>query len=155
MDIQLIEVTEAHRDAVLAGPEKLTVLTGLTVPSEWPSYPDIFRRPAKGDWPLFLFASVSEQSIVGNGGFLNEPDDCNRAQIGYEIAPKYRNRGFATDAMKQVLARRPGIHVVAITEQPTGSSASVLMKLGLALSGSIQVPGSSRSYFWSSHASAA
>ena len=153
MDIRLIEITNKHREAILA--DRLPEMLGVTVPAGWPLFPDIFRKPASKDWPFFLFASKSESAVIGSGGFLSEPDDQGRVQIGYEIAPQYRSRGFATSAMKQVLSLRPGSNVVALTDQPTGASASVLSKIGLSLSGSIQLPGSARMYFWSLHAGAA
>ncbi|WP_240099145.1 GNAT family N-acetyltransferase [Thermomonas flagellata] len=153
MDIQLIELTNEYRDAFLA--DRLPEMLGISVPAGWPLFPDIFRKPANPDWPFFLFASKSECAVIGSGGFLSEPDDQGRVQIGYEIAPQYRSRGFATSAMKQVLSLRPEANVVALTDQPTSASASVLSKLGFSLSGSVQPPGCARMYFWSFNAGAA
>ena len=155
MDIQLIEITDECRAAVLAGADRLSEMTGLSIPAGWPVFPEIFARPASAEWPLFLFVHQVEGAVVGSGGFLGSPDDLGRVQIGYEVAADYRGRGIATRAMQQVLSLRPDAQVVAVTEQAVGASASVLSKLGLVQAGTVQPPGSPRMYLWVVRASAA
>jgi hypothetical protein len=155
MDLQLVEVTDDYRNAVQSGAGQLAQKLGLLIPTGWPIFPDFFNHPATPDWPFFFFIDKASGSLVGSGGFLSAPDSLGRVQIGYEIAPDFRGSGLATASMRLVLALRPGAQSVALTDQPTGPSASVLAKLGFVLSGTIQPASSGLMYLWALNAGAA
>lgn len=107
MKIDLVPVTAAIRAACARNPKDLEPLLGLDVPDGWPEFPEAFTAslPAGGEWPGFLFVDSALRSVVGNGGFAGPPDAAGQVEIGYEVAPAFRNRGYATETVRQLLAR--------------------------------------------------
>jgi RimJ/RimL family protein N-acetyltransferase len=135
--VELIEVSDAHRTAFASGIDALARLLGLKVPGGWPVYPDIFRRPGDPAWPLFLFVDPDRSAIVGSGGFLTGPDSHGLVQIGYEVAPGYRGQGIATQAMLEILSRKPGARLAAAVAPANQPSIAVLRRLGFRETGRI------------------
>ena len=78
--------------------------------------------------------SADHQSIVGSGGFAGPPVD-GEVEIGYEIAPEFRNQGFATSAVQALLGKAFSAEsvqfVVAHTLAERNASNGVLTKLGM------------------------
>ena len=135
--VELIEVSDPHRAAIVSGADALSRLLGLRVPGGWPVCPDIFSRPGDPGWPLFLFVDPAQSSVIGSGGFLTGPDCNGFVQIGYEVAPEYRGQGMATQAMLEVVARKPGARLAAVVAPANLSSIAVLCKLGFRITGQI------------------
>jgi len=135
--VGLIEVSDAHRAAIASGIDTRSRLLGLKVPDGWPMYPDVFSHPGDSDWPMFLFVDADRSSIVGSGGFLAGPDSNGLVQVGYEVAPACRGRGIATEAMLEVVARKPDAHLAAAVTPANQPSIAVLRKLGFRETGRI------------------
>jgi RimJ/RimL family protein N-acetyltransferase len=148
--VELIEVSDPHRAAIASGAGALASLLGLKVPDGWPVYPDIFNRPGDPDWPLFLFVDPGRSSIAGSGGFLGAPDSNGFVQIGYEVAPQYRGRGMATQAMLAVVSRRPGARLAAVVAPANLPSVAVLRKLGFRDTGQVIRHGGETLSLWAS-----
>jgi RimJ/RimL family protein N-acetyltransferase len=121
---------ECSRDAFAA-----VIETDL--PSGWPEFPEAFASdgPASASpWTGYLFVRSDDEALVGNGGFVSAPDAAGAVEIGYEIAPDYRNMGFATAAVRLLLetAFANGARsVVAHTRATPDASGAVLRKAGL------------------------
>ena len=73
--------------------------------------------------------------LIGNCGIRRKPDNEWEADIGYEIAPEFWGRGYATEAATALVEHgfsEMGLHRISswcIAEN--GASVSVLRKLGL------------------------
>jgi RimJ/RimL family protein N-acetyltransferase len=138
-ELHLVTLTLEHRIAFQQGSHRLGELLDVAVPADWPMFPVAFRLPT-GDqprvpgWPSYVFISAAHRSLVGNGGFTGPPDETGNVEIGYEIAPAFRNQGFATAAVSQMLRHafaQPGVSaVVAHTLAQPNASNAVLQKLG-------------------------
>ena len=71
------------------------------VPAGWPEFPEsitfsiakLKERPDEADWWMHLFLDPDGR-LVGSGGFVGPPAN-GVAEIGYEIAPEFRGRGYA------------------------------------------------------------
>lgn len=50
----------------------------------------------RGWWTYFPIHK-SENKLIGSGGYKGKPTRGGEIEIGYEIAPEYRNQGFATE----------------------------------------------------------
>lgn len=135
--IGLIEVSDAHRAAIASGIDAHSRLLGLKVPDGWPMYPDVFSDPGDPDWPRFLFIDTDRSNIVGSGGFLAGPDGNGLVQIGYEVAPAWRGLGIATQAMLDVVSRKPEARLAAVVAPANRPSIAVLRKLGFRDAGQV------------------
>lgn len=107
MKVELVPVTPEIRAACSASPQNLKVLLGLDVPERWPEFPEAFdvSFPFNEEWPGFLFVDRAVNSVVGNGGYAGPPDASGEVEIGYEVAPAFRNKGYATDVVRLLLER--------------------------------------------------
>jgi [ribosomal protein S5]-alanine N-acetyltransferase len=104
-NLHLLPVERIHKQAFSSGKSKLATLLNVTVPENWPQFPEAFALPEEAreansrskDWPGFFFIHFKDKALVGNGGFTGLPDESGMVEIGYEIAPEYWNRGFAAE----------------------------------------------------------
>lgn len=148
-----IEVLEAfQRDA-----EVFAELIASPVPAGWPEFPEgieftidkLRERQDQAGWWLHLFFD-SAGRLVGSGGFVGPPDD-GVVEIGYEIAPEFRGKGYATAAARAMVekARTLGaVHtVIAHTLANANPSTSVLRKAGFRFVG--EVPDEEQGTVWS------
>lgn len=60
--------------------------------------------PALLGWGIWLVILKESSVIIGDIGFLSKPDSKGRTELGYSIAPTYRNKGYATEAAGSLLA---------------------------------------------------
>lgn len=107
----------------------------LELPEGWPEFPEAFGAGTLQDaapWTGYLF--VANGALVGNGGFVGPPDPRGTVEIGYEIAPEYRNRGHATRAVRQLIALAFASGATRVTAHslanPNASNA-VMTKAGM------------------------
>lgn len=112
-------------------------LLGVRLPEGWPEFPEAFAPDVASSpppWTGYLFADKDSCALIGNGGFVSAPDAAGTVEIGYEIAPEYRNRGFATEAAAALvdIARGAGARAVIAHSLPfPNPSNAVMRKLGM------------------------
>lgn len=91
--------------------------------------------------PAYFFICPERRSLVGNGGFKGPPNGQGEVEIGYEVAPAFRNQGWATAAVSRLLVlafTRPETRaVVAHTLAETNPSNAVLRKAGMTFDSSV------------------
>ncbi len=88
-----------------------------------------------GKWFQFAIELTAEHRLIGDIGCFNADDD-GRSWIGFTLDPCYWNRGYAAEAVRQVLAyyRQIGITKVwASTDSENENSMKLLRKLGFTL----------------------
>lgn len=97
-------------------------------------------NPERGWWSqLWLFVAESPERIVGSAAFKSFDAVSGTAEIGYGVVPGEWRRGFATEAVRELVAAafaRPEARAVFGLVQP-GNTASrrVLEKNGFAIVG--------------------
>ncbi len=65
----------------------------------------ITAQPALAPWfAPRLFWEETTHAIVGSGGFKNSPSDMIGVEIGYGIARRHQGRGYATAAVRLLVA---------------------------------------------------
>jgi RimJ/RimL family protein N-acetyltransferase len=140
--ITLVPVTKLHKIALKLGKSHLHDMLGVTIPEGWPQFPEAFevRDEDSEDhelWPSYFFVCPAEGALVGNGGFAAPPNDTGEVEIGYEIAPAFQNRGYATRAVGLLcdfaFSRSEIGAVVAHTLAEENASNAVLKKLGFSM----------------------
>lgn len=119
-------------------------LIGSTVPEHWPEFPEAIGftleqlEAAPEDdqrWSMQFFVDDATGRLVGSGGYVAPPVD-RTVEIGYEVAPEFRGRGFGTAAARSLVDRAleggEVDHVLAHTLPGPNGSTGVLASLGFA-----------------------
>jgi ribosomal-protein-alanine N-acetyltransferase len=121
---------------------------GLAPAPEWPEQafveqvlPIHVRRvnedPAAARWSVWTMAL--DGVVVGSASFKGGPDVRGVVEIGYGVAPAYRGRGVATEAviaLTELALADPGVRAVVATTDPHNlSSMRVLEKAGFVRTG--------------------
>ncbi len=141
--LRLVRASERLLRAAYAGPAELANELGIVVPPGWPEFPRAIPAtmefltlfPEQADWAMYFFVNDEAAELVGSGGFKGEPVD-GVVEVGYEIAPRWRNQGAARAAVTQLieLGRRSGLVTVVAAETlpQLDASATVLRSLGFS-----------------------
>ena len=83
-----------------------------------------------------------DNRVIGSCGIRRKPDNDWEGDIGYELAPKYWGRGYATEAALAIVDfgfRELGLHRVSSwCIADNAASARVLEKVGLRLEGRLR-----------------
>jgi len=161
-NLRLVAVEPFHVEALSRDKRELAEVLGVAVPDGWPQFPEAFAPPEDGgsrrserpptDWRDYFFVHPRERALVGNGGFTGDPDDSGVVEIGYEIAPEHRNRGFATEAARAMIgyafAHEEVRAVVAHTLAETNASNTVLRKVGMSFVAEVGDPEVGKAWRW-------
>src|ERR687893_1370438 len=162
--LRLIAVEPFHVKALSRDKRELAEVLGVAVPDGWPQFPEAFAPPEDGgprrserpptDWRDYFFVHPRGRALVGNGGFTGDPDDSGVVEIGYEIAPEHRNRGFATEATRAMIGYAFAHEevrveaVVAHTLAETNASNAVLRKAGMSFVAEVDDPEVGKVWRW-------
>jgi len=155
--IKLVPVKMQHKLALKQGAPQLQEMLGARIPEGWPQFPEAFEvreedPGASGRWPSYFFVCPAQGELVGNGGFAAPPNDAGEVEIGYEIAPGFQNKGYATAAARSLLAlafsREEVSAVVAHTLAQENASNAVLKKIGMSLLAELPNPELGKVWKW-------
>ncbi|MBO7393880.1 MAG: GNAT family N-acetyltransferase [Abditibacteriota bacterium] len=95
-------------------------------------------HPDKREWYAPWMIELKDGTHVGELCFMGPPSE-GAVEIGYGISEEYRNRGYASEAVKALSAwalDRPGVAAVeAETEPGNRASQRVLAKAGFIPTG--------------------
>jgi RimJ/RimL family protein N-acetyltransferase len=135
--------TAAHLIALIAGPDAFHEQFGLRVEPGYLEFPGALEysidRLGEGTrharwWKPYLVRLRHRPILIGLAGFKGPPDSGGAVELGYGIAPAYRNRGYATEVVAGLVTlafRRRGVAAVrAHTLAVPGPSPRVLEKCG-------------------------
>src|ERR687894_2380464 len=163
-NLRLIAVEPFHVEALSRDKRELAEVLGVAMPDGWPEFPEAFAPPEGGGprraerpptvWRGYFFVHPRRRALVGNGGFTGDPDDSGVVEIGYEIAPEPRNRGFATEAARAMIgyafahADARVEAVVAHTLAETNASNAVLRKVGMSFVAEVDDPEVGKAWRW-------
>jgi RimJ/RimL family protein N-acetyltransferase len=155
--IQLLPVKMPHKLALKSGKSRLQNMLGSRIPEGWPEFPEAFdvlgaSTEASDLWPSYFFICPDESALVGNGGFAAPPGKTGEVEIGYEIAPPFRNKGYATAAVRALIelafSREEVSSVVAHTLACENASNSVLIKVGMTMTAELPNPEVGKMWKW-------
>jgi RimJ/RimL family protein N-acetyltransferase len=133
-----VELFEAFPSRESAG-----AVLGAAVPEGWPDAelqglleayePQLRRDPSLLGFGPWIVIAAGE--VVGSAGFVGLPNERGEVELGYGILEGHRNRGYATEAARALVAwalAQPNVEqVVARSELSNDASNRVLEKLGL------------------------
>jgi GNAT superfamily N-acetyltransferase len=101
---------------------------------------DVRTAPAAQPWLLRIIAlRGTPRRMVGFVGFHGPPDGAGRVEVGYEVLPEHRRRGYGLEATRGILewARGQGAsHFLASVSPDNAASQGLVGKLGFRRAGS-------------------
>jgi RimJ/RimL family protein N-acetyltransferase len=111
--LRLVDGTFALLSAALQGHNVLARLLGVSVAEGWEGFPEALpivcasyeRAPEGHMWGSLFFIELEMSTLVGFGGFKGSPSPDGVVEIGYAIAPAFRGKGLATEAVAQMVQR--------------------------------------------------
>ena len=59
--------------------------------------------PSLLGWGVWLVIDKENHTIIGDIGFKGKPDSESTVEVGYGMAPAARNKGYATEAVREVV----------------------------------------------------
>jgi RimJ/RimL family protein N-acetyltransferase len=160
INLRLVPCEPAHLEAIIEDPKSLGPLLGVAIPGGWPHFPEAMPHayaslkadPSLRAWGFLLFVHVAECVLVGSGGFKGRPDASGAVEVGYEVAPGYRMRGFATEASKGMIDyafSHPHVtSVLAHTLPDENPSTRVLKRAGMKFVGVFEDPEDGEVWRW-------
>ena len=117
-------------------------LIGSPVPRGWPEFPEAIgftlqhlqtAPEADRSWSMQFFVDHATGRLIGSGGFAAPPVE-RAVEIGYEVAPEFRGRGFGTAAARALVnhavASGEVDQLIAHTLPGPNASTGVLVTLG-------------------------
>lgn len=86
----------------------------------------------KTHWYIWIIVNTKFKCVVGDIGFKGAPDQAGAVEIGYSISSRFRNCGFATEAVDYLIdwafAQKSIKRVVAVCKEDNLESINVLEK---------------------------
>ena len=136
----LVPFSRSDADAVLAGVRQSNWSAGYPTEGDVEIARMVAKSPDDSNRPdsFGTFKVVERESglVIGGAGFLGPPDTAGAVEIGYGLAPEWRSRGLATEAVLGLLAfawSQPSVRrVFATTDLSNKASARVLEKAGMS-----------------------
>lgn len=159
-DLELIPCKLAHFEAILNGQRELEQILDVTVLEGWLEFPEVIQyayeylkvNPEVLGWWSYLLVHAKNNALIGCGGFKGEADVSGTVEIGYGIAPEYRNRGLATQAAQGLIDYAfSHSHIKAVeahTLTEPNASSRVLEKIGMKRVAVVDDPDEGQLWYW-------
>ncbi|WYL93073.1 MAG: GNAT family N-acetyltransferase [Gloeotrichia echinulata IR180] len=120
-------------------------LLGVRVPDDWyagevldffPAYAQMLAEdPSQLGWGVWLMIHNEDYTLIGDLGFGGKPDQQGSVEIGYEVLPKYRDQGYAFEAVQALVNfafTQPELkRIIAHCPENIPASIRILEKLGM------------------------
>jgi RimJ/RimL family protein N-acetyltransferase len=158
--LKLVDGTLALLSAAVEGRAALEGLLGVSVAEGWEGFPEALpilrasheNKPEGQRWGSLFFIEVEVSTLVGFGGFKGSPSFDGVVEVGYAIAPAFRGRGLATDAVAQMVERAfEDLAVRAVDAHTLGhnsASTRVLQKTGFRKIAEMEDPDEGAIWQW-------
>lgn len=86
------------------------------------------------EWGMFALVRTEDEVAVGAMGFHGAPDEEGVAEVGYDVVPAARGRGYASEALATLstwaLARPDATALLAVIEHENAASQGVVTRAG-------------------------
>lgn len=151
--LSLIPCNKEILEALFKGHKELAKVLQVNIPDEWTefgepmfrfTYDRITTAPDEIRWMAYLPIYKPDNMLAGSCGYTGKPDANGIVEIGYEIAPHYRNIGLATELAKALIANAFSYKEVTMVQAHTlaevNASGKVLQNCGMLRNGEVVHP---------------
>ncbi len=92
--------------AAIEGNEPLKRLLNIEIANDWTEFgvaalqyslDRLSENDEESGWWTYLPIHKQDNKLIGSGGYKGKPTSNGTVELGYEIAPDYRNKGLATE----------------------------------------------------------
>ena len=139
--------------SAIQGNECIATKLNVTVQDDWTEFgvdalqyslDRLAESEEEKDWWTYFPIHKQDNTLLGNGGYKGKPTTDGTVELGYEIAPVYRNRGLATEMTKGLIEnafmdKRVKL-IIAHTLGRENPSTKVLQKCGFVKTEEINDP---------------
>jgi [ribosomal protein S5]-alanine N-acetyltransferase len=97
---------------------------GVAVPSGW--RPDVTDILPAAPPPYGPYAVLAGDELVGDAGFHGPPDESGTVEIGYEVAPGQRRKGYATETVAALVSwalKQEGVRRIVAAPLPDNTAS--------------------------------
>ncbi len=142
-NLKLISADTDILKSAIEGNEILAKKINATVQDNWTEFGvhalqyslnKLSESENENNWWTYFPIHKFDNNLIGCGGYKGKPSNDGIVEVGYEIAPNYRNRGFATEMARGLIenALNDGRvkSIIAHTLGQNNPSTSVLQKCG-------------------------
>ncbi|SMO59653.1 GNAT family N-acetyltransferase [Solitalea koreensis] len=161
--LDIVPFSEPHFEAIFSNDNiRLGELLKVETPNNWTTFAEAKEAvhflyqtfKSLGDeriWGSYFIILRNERTLIGTGGFKGKPDNDNQVEIGYEINPLYRNKGFVTQAVQaliEIAFTNNAQSIKAHTLHLESPSSKVLKKCGFTFKGTINDTDDGPAWCW-------
>ena len=143
MNLRLIPCDIEILRSAIQGNEILAKKINVTVQDNWTEFgvdalkyalDRLTESEEEKNWWTYFPIHKQDDKLIGSGGYKGKPTTDGTVELGYEIAPDYRNRGLATEMTKGLIEnafRDERVKsIIAHTLGQDNPSTKVLQKCG-------------------------
>jgi [ribosomal protein S5]-alanine N-acetyltransferase len=158
-NLALIPGTKEILAAGIEGNQQLAEQLNVIVPANWTEFGTgplqycLGKLNAEDEhgWWTYFPVHKKDNTLIGSGGYKGKPVD-GTIEIGYEIAPAYRNKGLATEFAQALIDHAFSfIHIHTVTAHTLAepnASTKVLAKCGFLKINEINDPDDGPVWKW-------
>ena len=142
-NLKLIPCDTDILKSAIKGNKVLAKKINVTVPEDWTEFgvsalqyalDKLTESQEERNWWTYFPVHKQDNKLIGSGGYKGKPTTDGTVELGYEIAPNYRNRGLATEMTKGLIEnafRDERVKlIIAHTLGRDNASTKVLQKCG-------------------------
>jgi RimJ/RimL family protein N-acetyltransferase len=142
-NLKIIPCDKEILKSAIQGNDILAKKINVTVQDNWTEFgvgalqyslERLTENEEENGWWTYFPIHKNDNKLIGSGGYKGKPTSDGTVELGYEIAPAYRNRGLATEMTKglieNALKENRVKSIIAHTLGQENPSTKVLQKCG-------------------------
>ena len=147
-NLELVCFTQNHIRSLIQDRTQFVNLMDADVPEKWPNdaYNEVLpyvleeleEDPDARNWNFMIIEKASN-TLIGEIGGKGQPNEHGMLEVGYGIIEDFRNKGYATEALKALsewLLQQPEVEkLIAECLEENVASMHVLSKAGYIITG--------------------
>jgi ribosomal-protein-alanine N-acetyltransferase len=160
-NLRLIPGTREILDKAISGNHELGQLLNVQIPPNWTEFGVeplkytlnlILKDKEEIGWVTYFPIHKQDNTLIGSCGYKGKPTEKGEVEIGYEIAPDYRKKGYATEITQGLISHAFADQrvktIIAHTLPEENASTKILTKFKFIKVGEIHDPEDGNIWKW-------